>query len=90
MTTEDRSDQSEIVSPLIDLHGKAITAVRNLPPEAQDAIARLVLSYAGEEQAVDRFTPEEEAEQDEADAAEARGEFATDEEVRAIWAKYDL
>lgn len=75
---------------MTDLLDKAITAVRNLPPEAQDAIARLVLSYASEEQAVDRFTPEEEAEQDEADAAEARGDFATDDEVRAIWAKYEL
>ncbi|AWI90602.1 hypothetical protein C0214_21655 [Methylobacterium sp. DM1] len=75
---------------MTDLLDKAITAVRNLPPEAQDAIARLVLSYASEEQAVYRFTPEEEAEQDEADAAEARGDFATDDEVRAIWAKYGL
>ena len=75
---------------MTDLLDKAITAARNLPPEVQDAIARRVLSYAGEEQAVYRFTPEEEAEQDEADAAEARGDFATDEEVRAIWAKYGL
>jgi hypothetical protein len=75
---------------MTDLLDKAITAARNLPPEVQDAIARMVLSYAGEEQAVYRFTLEEEAEQDEADAAEARGDFATDEEVRAIWAKYGL
>ncbi|KQQ14099.1 hypothetical protein ASF53_09705 [Methylobacterium sp. Leaf123] len=75
---------------MTDLLDKAITAARNLPPEVQDAIARMVLSYAGEEQAVYRFTPEEEAEQDEADAAEARGDFATDEEVRAIWAKHGL
>lgn len=75
---------------MTDLLDKAITAARNLPPEVQDAIARMVLSYAGEEEAVYRFTPEEEAEQDEADAVEARGDFATDEEVRAIWAKYGL
>ncbi len=75
---------------MTDLLDKAITAAQNLPPEVQDAIARMVLSYAGEGEAVYRFTPEEEAEQDEADAAEARGDFATDEEVRAIWAKYGL
>lgn len=75
---------------MTDLLDKAITAARNLPPEVQHAIARMVLSYAGEDQAVYRFTPEEEAEQDEADAAEARGDFATDDEVRAIWAKYGL
>ena len=63
---------------MTDLLDKAITAARNLPPEVQDAIARMVLSYAGEEQAVYRFTPEEEAEQDEADAAEARGDFAVE------------
>ncbi|WP_411901845.1 hypothetical protein [Methylorubrum thiocyanatum] len=72
---------------MTDLLDKAITAARNLPPEVQDAIARMVLSYAGEGEAVYRFTLEEEAEQDEADAAEARGDFATDEEVRAIWIK---
>ena len=75
---------------MTDLLDKAITAARKLPPEVQDAIARMVLSYASEEQAVYRFTPEEEAEQDEADAAEARGDFATDEDVRAIWAKHGL
>lgn len=75
---------------MTDLLDKAITAARNLPPEVQDAIARMVLSYAGEGEAGYRFTPEEEAEQDEADAAEARGDFATDEEVRAIWAKSGL
>ncbi len=46
----------------------------------------MVLRYADEEQAVYRLTPEEEAEQDEADAAEARGDFTPDEEVRAICA----
>lgn len=75
---------------MTDLLDKAITAARNLPPEVQDAIARMVLSYAGEDQAVYRFTPEEEAELDESEAAAARGDFATDEEVRAIWAKYGL
>lgn len=75
---------------MTDLLEKAITAARNLPPEVQDAIARMVLSYAGEDQAVYRFTPEEEAELDESEAAAARGDFATDEEVRAIWVKYGL
>lgn len=36
------------------------------------------------------LTPEEEAEEDEADAGVARGGFATDEEVRAVWAKHGL
>ncbi|CAO4183948.1 Addiction module protein [Methylorubrum populi] len=78
---------SQAMTELLD---KAITAVRNLPPEAQDAIARMVLSYAGKEQPIYRFPPEEEAELDESEAAAARGDFATDEEVRAIWAKHGL
>jgi hypothetical protein len=36
------------------------------------------------------LTPEEEAGLAEADAEIERGELATDEEVRAMWAKYDL
>lgn len=50
----------------------------------------MVLSYADKEQAVYRLTPEEEAEQDEADAGKARGGFTPDEEVRAICAQYGL
>ncbi|WP_287749960.1 hypothetical protein [Methylobacterium sp.] len=41
-------------------------------------------------QPIYRITPDENAEQDEADAAEARGDCATEDELRAIWAKYGL
>ncbi|GJD84422.1 hypothetical protein HPGCJGGD_2298 [Methylobacterium haplocladii] len=44
----------------------------------------MVLAFVGDEASVYRFTPEEEAELDESEAAAARGEFATDDEVRAI------
>ncbi|MET3411525.1 hypothetical protein ABIC30_002700 [Methylobacterium sp. 1030] len=46
-----------------------------------------MLAFAGDEAPVYRFTPEEEAELDESGAAEARGDRATDAEIRAIWAK---
>jgi hypothetical protein len=36
------------------------------------------------------LTPEEQADLDEAEAEIARGELATDEQIRAMWAKYDL
>jgi hypothetical protein len=36
------------------------------------------------------LTPEEKADLDEADREIERGELATDEEVRAMWAKYGL
>jgi hypothetical protein len=69
---------------------QAIARAKELPPEVQDEIARVMMTLTGDEGPVYQFTPEEEAEQDEADAAEARGDYATDEEVRAIWAKYGL
>lgn len=58
----------------------------------QDEIARLVLTYAGEEdrRPVIQLTPEEDADLAEADAEVARGEFATNDEVEAIFAKYQL
>jgi len=36
------------------------------------------------------LTPEERAAVEKSKAAAARGEFATDEEVRAVWAKHGL
>jgi hypothetical protein len=68
----------------------AVESVRSLPPEAQDALARFLLQVAGEDQSVIQLTPEEEADLAEADAEIARGEFATDEQMRAIWAKHGL
>jgi hypothetical protein len=36
------------------------------------------------------LTPDEDADLAEADAEIARGELATDDQVRTIWTKYDL
>jgi predicted transcriptional regulator len=65
----------------------AMETARNLPPEAQDEIARMVLIYAGEDQPPVDLTPEEEAAVLRSREAAARGEFATDEEMQAIWSK---
>ncbi|MCJ2134909.1 hypothetical protein MKK69_12690 [Methylobacterium sp. J-026] len=75
---------------MTDLLEQAVAKARDLSPDLEDAIARLMLAFVGDEDSVYQFTPEEAAEQDEADAEEARGEYATDAEVRAIWAKYGL
>ncbi|MEE7506650.1 hypothetical protein [Methylobacterium mesophilicum] len=75
---------------MTDLLEKAVAKARVLAPEMQDEIARLMLAFVGDEGSVYRFSPEEAAEQDEADAEVARGEYATEAEVRAIWAKYGL
>jgi hypothetical protein len=68
----------------------AVEAVRALSPEVQDELAHLLLQLAGEDQPVIQLTAEEEASLDESIQQTEQGEFATDEEVRAIWAKYGL
>ena len=66
---------------------RAVDSVRTLPAEVQDELARLLLQVAGEEQPVIILTAEERADIVEADAEIARGEFATDEQMRSILAK---
>ncbi|MCJ2121220.1 hypothetical protein [Methylobacterium sp. J-077] len=75
---------------MTDLLDKAVAKARDLAPEMQDAIARVMLAFVHEDAPLYQFTPEEEAELDESEAAAARGDFATEAEVRAIWAKYGL
>ena len=65
----------------------AVDAVRALPAEVQDELARLLLQLAGEEQPVIQLTAEERADLTDADAEIGRGEFATDEQIRIILAK---
>jgi hypothetical protein len=72
------------------LFERAVETVRGLPPETQDGLALLLLQLAGEDQPPIRLTDEEEASLEESIQQAERGEFATDEEVRAIWAKYGL
>ncbi|MGO9170780.1 MAG: hypothetical protein ACLP7P_02275 [Rhodomicrobium sp.] len=75
---------------MTELLERAIATVSRLDPAAQDDIAAAMMMLAGSDELppVD-LTPEEEAAIDASQAA-ARGEFATDEEVRAVWAKYGL
>jgi predicted transcriptional regulator len=69
---------------------QAFKAAQNLPSAMQDDLARIVLQFTGEEQAVIQLTPEEDAALARSEAAAARGEFATDAEVRAVWSKHGL
>jgi hypothetical protein len=71
---------------------QALEAVRILPPDTQDDIARVVLQLAGGDDAVAPvvLSDEEKAAIANSKAAAARGEFATDEQVRAVWAKHGL
>jgi predicted transcriptional regulator len=69
---------------------QAVETVRSLPPEIQDELARMLLQLAGEDQPLLQLSAEEEASLDESLAQADGGEFATDEQVRAIWAKRNL
>ena len=69
---------------------EAIDVLRKVPSELQDDLARLVMQLAGKDQPVYELTAEEERDIAAADAEMERGEFLTDQQVRAIWAKHDL
>jgi hypothetical protein len=77
-------------TPMTDLLERAVRIARALPPDMQDDIARMMLTLAGETGTVIQLTPEEEAAIAESEAAETRGDFATEEQIRAIWAKHGL
>jgi predicted transcriptional regulator len=67
---------------------EAVATVSNLPEEVQDDVARIMLQLAGIEQPAYVLTAEEEADLDASIAEAERGEFATEEQIRAIRAKY--
>jgi predicted transcriptional regulator len=69
---------------------QAMETVSALPDDVQDELARILLQFAGVEQPPYVLTPEEDAELEASLAEAERGEFATDEDVRAMWAKHGL
>jgi hypothetical protein len=71
---------------------RALEIVRNLSPDAQDDIARVVLRLAGTDDDASpvALSPEERDAVAASQAAASRGEFATDEQVRAVWDKHGL
>jgi hypothetical protein len=73
------------------LFERAVETVRGLPPETQDALARLVLQLAREDDLPPIAMSVEEQTSFEQSIAEAeRGDFVSDETIQAFWAKYDL
>ena len=64
---------------------QAVETARRLAPDRQDEIAHMMLLYA--DLPVIQLTPEEDADLAAADEEIARGELATDEQVRALWSK---
>jgi hypothetical protein len=75
---------------MTELLERAVETMRGLPAETQDALARILLELAGEDSSILQFSADEE-ESLKASLLEAeRGEFATDDEIRASWAKHGL
>lgn len=69
----------------------AVEAVRRLPSADQDDIARAIMQLAGGDHLAPVILSRDEREAiARSKAAAGRGEFATDEQVRAVWAKHGL
>jgi hypothetical protein len=69
---------------------EGIEAVRGLPADRQDMAGELLLGLAGVVQPGYQLTPEQIADLKVAIAQADRGEFATEEELGAVWAKFGL
>ena len=75
---------------MTNLLDRAVANLQALPSAEQDEVARLLLQWIGEEQAPIPLGAEEEASFAESLAQADRGEFASDAEVEAIWAKHGV
>ena len=71
---------------MTELLERAIERARALPPEAQDDFARALLHLTGDVTEPVALTEDERAAIAASKAAAARGDFATDEELQAVWA----
>jgi hypothetical protein len=80
-----------IIALMTKLLDQALEAVRLLPPDDQDEIALIIMQFAGADlpEPVALCLEEREAIA-RSKAAARRGEFAEDEQVRAVWAKHGL
>jgi hypothetical protein len=82
---------SRYISAMTKLPDDALEAARNLPPDDEDSIARVVPRLTGmHDQPPVALSTDERAAIAASKAAAARGEFASDEQVRATWAKHGL
>ena len=72
------------------LLAQAVATARTLPAGMQDEIARIVLMLAGEDTPMTPLSSEEAASFAESREQARRREFATDDQVRAVWSKHGL
>jgi hypothetical protein len=78
------------MSIMTELLDRALQTVRALPPATQDALARILLQLAADDPSPLQLTDDEESSFDASFAEAERGEFASDDEIKAIWAKHGL
>jgi hypothetical protein len=76
----------KLMTKLLD---QALEAVRRLPPDYQDEIARAMLSLAGDQGDPEPIDPAHLADVLESLAQAKRREFATDAEVEAAFRRFD-
>jgi hypothetical protein len=70
---------------------KAFDAARRLDPADQDEFARVLMALVGDEETqVVAMTPAERAAIAFSKSAASKSEFASEDEVRAVWAKHGL
>ena len=69
---------------------KAISRVRDLPAEKQDRLALMLLSMADDDEEDVDLDDETRAAIQEGLEQARRGEFASDEEVAALWRRHGL
>lgn len=75
---------------MTDLLERALRLARDLPAAEQDLVARLIFDLSGDEHSAVDLTSEEESSLSESLGQAGRGEFATEAQVRAVWAKHGL
>jgi hypothetical protein len=68
---------------------KALEAVRRLPPDTQDEIARVMLSLTGDQEESEEIDPAHLPDVLESLAQARRRQFATDAEVEAAFRRFD-
>jgi hypothetical protein len=68
---------------------KALEAVRRLPPDSQDEIARAILSLADNDEQTEEIDPAHLADVLESLAQAKRGQFASDAEIEAAFRRFE-
>jgi len=75
---------------MTELLERAVQSLRGLPPETQDALARILQQLVGDDPSIVTLSAEEKESFQTSFAQAGRGEFATEDQIKAVWAKHGL